>query len=76
MVGDIPQKISFHLLNRPRNLCLDTWATVSLLKSHLPLSPWTQQPAILNDAHNRLIPIYLELVDSWKESTSCVTPYF
>jgi hypothetical protein len=53
-----------------RLISIDTWRKVNAIHDQMPqnINRWIQAPAILEDALGRVIPIHLDLIDSWEVS--------
>ena len=62
------ERFAMLTLTQHRRISFDTWKTVTSIQSQLQrqLSPWTQAPVTFDDALGRVVPIPLELVDSWE----------
>lgn len=50
---------------------METYQSVTQIKSQIPNDMMVaQRPAVINDVHGFDIPVYLDAIDSWKESSS------
>ncbi|KAJ0414086.1 hypothetical protein BJY00DRAFT_295766 [Aspergillus carlsbadensis] len=49
-------------------LSLDTWKKVNAMHDNMPtnMHPWSQAPVLLEDVLGRVIPVHVDLIDSWE----------